>query len=106
VAVLCKVSLHFLCRRCQGLAYWSQQVDEVSRLQSKVRKLSRRVGGTGELAAPIPPKPKRMQWRTYDRLVGQALTTKGALLSAKVKALRKKRRGARAVRLERLLSSR
>lgn len=90
VAVLYAVRHYFLCRHCHGLAYRSQQVDPARRLRSKTRKIFRRLGETGNVSVSPPSKPKRMHWRTYERLLGQALATTRTLLSTKVKKLPQK----------------
>src|SRR5262245_11457259 len=43
VAVLYAVGQSFLCRRCCGLTYKSQQQDRIDRLESKVRRIRRRL---------------------------------------------------------------
>ena len=38
------------------------------RLIRKARKLRIRIGGNDDLFAPLPKKPKNMQWETYWKL--------------------------------------
>ncbi len=66
---------YFRCRKCQGLAYASQNEDAVDRLRRKAEKIRRRLGDDGDLDWPFPEKPKGMHWRTYDalRAKGEAL---------------------------------
>lgn len=60
----------FRCRRCHHLAYGSQQVTPDERHLMAIRKIqSRLVGGMDDISPWwLPPKPKGMHWRTYDRL--------------------------------------
>lgn len=64
------------CRTCHRLAYAVQREDASSRAMRRGRKLVARLGVQGQeeqhWAALDPerlPKPKRMRWATYDRLV-------------------------------------
>ena len=58
----------FSCRRCQALAYPSQghSPDERARLRAQI--IRTRLGGTANMFAAFPDKPKWMRWRTYWRL--------------------------------------
>ena len=61
------------CRRCHGLAHW---VEALSLRQRRVRRLVRlreRIGQApgGAVLGPLPPKPKRMRWRTYERIASE-----------------------------------
>jgi hypothetical protein len=58
----------FAYRRCEGLAYASQQESPTFRSISRSRKIRMQVGGSPNLFEPFPPKPRRMHWRTYNRL--------------------------------------
>lgn len=82
VAVLYAAGFSFLCRNCCRLAYQSQQQDRLSRLESKIQRIRRRLGGSTDLKEPFPSKPKRMHWRTYERLRQQGEETECALLVA------------------------
>jgi hypothetical protein len=57
----------FRCRACVGLTYSSQHQNTLERGISRVAELRRKLGGSGSLADPFPPKPKRMRWETYSR---------------------------------------
>jgi hypothetical protein len=59
---------YFLCRRCQGLAYESTRESPGERATRKVQRIRKRLGGSANLLTPLPPKPKGMHWRTYERL--------------------------------------
>lgn len=62
--------LPFECRKCAGLAYRSQRLAPVGRLQDRARKIAARMGH-GETwyleNVGSPPKPKAMHWRTWHR---------------------------------------
>jgi hypothetical protein len=64
---------YFRCRQCHGLVYASTREPIYQRAIDRADRLRKRVGGNrgafdGE---PFPPKPKRMRWRTYQRLEKQ-----------------------------------
>jgi hypothetical protein len=61
---------YFLCRHCYGLAYDCQRESPPFRRLHQFQKLCRRLGA--DPPTDIPPKPKRMRWRTYERLVARA----------------------------------
>jgi len=58
----------FACRRCFQLVYASQQERPHYRALSQAQNLRVRLGGSGSLDEPFPPKPKGMHWKTYERL--------------------------------------
>lgn len=53
----------FACRSCLELRYASQIEDELSRWARRRSRVRERLGG--ELNAPLPIRPKHMQWKTY-----------------------------------------
>jgi hypothetical protein len=58
------------CRKCAGLAYRSQRLAPLDRLQHRSRKLAMRIA-PGEWYADnteSPPKPKGQHWSTWQRL--------------------------------------
>ena len=59
---------YFRCRKCHGLRYESQYETGYSRAASQSHKLRERLGYSGSLDDPFPPKPKGMHWKTYERL--------------------------------------
>lgn len=61
----------FACRECAGLRYGSKSECRRTRLARKAMKVRDKVGGSDGLAAPFPPKPPGMWWRTYYRLRAQ-----------------------------------
>ena len=58
----------FRCRRCHELTYHSQYVPDWERAWRKAERLHARLGGSGDVSHPFPPKPARMHWTTYRRL--------------------------------------
>jgi hypothetical protein len=64
---------YFLCRRCYRLAHASQSEDAQRRSMRRVAEIRRRLGDNGGTASTIPPKPRGMWRRTYERLCEQAL---------------------------------
>jgi len=73
VAIIYRSSQRFICRRCCGLVYTSQNESEVDRLMFKSKRIRAKLGGTGSLIDDFPPKPKGMHWRTYWRLLKEAM---------------------------------
>jgi hypothetical protein len=59
------------CRICHGLAYLTQTEHDVERRLRRIGKRRERLGGSRWILADFPPKPKRMHWRTYNRLLSQ-----------------------------------
>jgi hypothetical protein len=57
----------YACRRCYGLAYASQQESPRFRNISRSRKIRMRLGGSADLCAPFPQKPRGMHRSTYHR---------------------------------------
>jgi hypothetical protein len=63
-------TVRWRCRKCSGLAYHSQRLAPLDRLQHRGCKIARRMGhgatwypnNTGS-----PPKPKGMHWSTWER---------------------------------------
>ena len=59
---------YFRCRKCHNLAYQSQNESPMWRALSQAQKLRMRLGGSGSMDEPFPPKPRGMHWRTYHKL--------------------------------------
>lgn len=71
VAVLHLSDGGFVCRQCARLAYASQRAGLCERGWSKIEKANKALGlhsGDGD-RRDLLPKPKRMHWKTFSRLV-------------------------------------
>jgi hypothetical protein len=73
VAKLYGPGRYFVCRHCYRLAYASQSEDAQRRSMRRATKIRQRLSGNAGTASPLPPKPKGMWRRTYERLREQAL---------------------------------
>ena len=59
----------FLSRGAYRLAYRSQREDALGRAHLRLARIHKRLGGDYRCASdPLPPKPPRMRWATYERL--------------------------------------
>jgi hypothetical protein len=63
----------FACRRCYGLVYASQYEIPRHRAISRAQKIRMRLGGSANLAEPLPQKPRGMHRWTYYRLLARAV---------------------------------
>ena len=87
VAILYGAGKLFLCRHCYNLAYSSQQECREYRLLRKARNIRLRLGGSNNMFAPFPWKPKNMHWKTYWQLRDEAEHTYSISLSMAAKHL-------------------
>jgi hypothetical protein len=71
IAVVYISQVGFSCRHCCDLVYLSQSQNKEDRMMLKAKMIHFRLGGTGDITCPFPPKPKGMHWRTYWRLYKQ-----------------------------------
>jgi hypothetical protein len=62
----------FVCRRCCGFPYASQQESIRDRANRKARKIRNKLGASPVVGDPIYEKPKGMHWATFERLKAQA----------------------------------
>ena len=60
----------FRCRRCHALRYASQRETPRFRAISKIQRVRKKLGGSGNLLEPCPVRPRSMHRRTYRKLVG------------------------------------
>ena len=67
VAKLYSGGKYFLCRHCYNISYYSQSEPAHERLLRRANKLRMSLGGEPGTASWIPPKPKGMWHRTYQR---------------------------------------
>ena len=72
VAILYGAGTYFGCRHCYRLAYPSTREDAQNRALTKAQAIRVRLGGSANMLAPFPPKPKGMHDRTYTRLFWEA----------------------------------
>jgi hypothetical protein len=59
---------YFRCRHCYGLRYETQYEPAFCRAASQAHEQRARLGQSGSLEDPFPPKPTGMHWKTYRRL--------------------------------------
>ncbi len=70
----------FLCRQAYRLGYHSRRTTRSDRMQRRIGKLCRRLGGEWSVwACDLPAKPKWMRWRTYERMQAKALEAQGVV---------------------------
>lgn len=57
------------CRRCHSLSHWIEAAGPVQRRVLRIVRLRERIGQApgGSIVGGLPPKPKWMRWRTYER---------------------------------------
>jgi hypothetical protein len=58
----------FACRHCHNLSYATRNQSPKDRCMEAARCIRLRLGGSASLLDAFPDKPKRMWWRTYQRL--------------------------------------
>jgi hypothetical protein len=73
VVKLYRPGRYFLCRHCNRLAHASQSEDAQRRSMRRASKSRQRLGGNAGTASSLPPKPRGMWRRTYERLCEQAV---------------------------------
>jgi hypothetical protein len=61
----------FRCRLCHRLTYNSQYEPAWERPLTRAQDVRMKLGASGSIEDPFPPKPKGMHWRTYDRMVAK-----------------------------------
>jgi hypothetical protein len=72
---------YFLCRKCYDVAYESQREHSGHRALRRAQNIRTRLGGSTSILDPFPAKPKRMHWRTYQRLFDRAMQAEQADLA-------------------------
>lgn len=63
--------MRFRCRHCHDLRYASQREGARYRAISKVQRVRRKLGASGDLTQPRPCRPRYMHQRTFQRLIRQ-----------------------------------
>jgi hypothetical protein len=62
----------FACRHCYRLVYGTQRGHALDQSHARLAKIYRKLGADyGCFGQALPPRPKGMRWRTYDRLCEQ-----------------------------------
>jgi len=85
----------FLSRQAHGLAYRSLSERPAERAARKARKLRARLGeAPAVLGGPLPDKPLRMRWPTYERLCDAIQEAEDRALSASARMLARMATGA------------
>lgn len=67
----------YRCRHCHRLSYRTQREKPVDRMQTRANKLRNKLGGQPGVDM-IPPKPKGMHWRTYERYYAEIIAADDA----------------------------
>lgn len=73
---------YFLCRQCQQLIYECQKERPEYRILRRTQKLHERLKGFGGVIEGLPPRPKGMHERTYQRLAQRYECAERALNAA------------------------
>jgi hypothetical protein len=71
---------YFRCGTCLGLTYASWHESKAERRLNRLFQKRRKLGGSGSLFEPFPPKPKGMRWRNYLRLFEEDERNQGPYL--------------------------
>jgi len=62
----------FLCRKCYGFVYDSQNESPSNRALRRAQSIRMKLGGSTNIVEPFPQKPKGMHWSTYLQLRKEA----------------------------------
>jgi hypothetical protein len=81
------------CRRCAHIRYKSQaRLPAIDRLTERIDSIRLKLGGQparGVLRTPVPRKPLRMHWTTYDRLIIELYALEDDLADAREEQMAK-----------------
>jgi hypothetical protein len=80
----------FGCRQCCGLVYRSQGENPRHRSIGRAQKTRMRLGGSANLAEPLPERPRGMHWQTYHRLLGRAMAAQERYLGMEIDHMRRR----------------
>ena len=69
VCILYRLGGTWACQRCHKLTHWSQAITARQRRIRRILRLLERIGQApgGSIVGGLPPKPKWMRWRTFER---------------------------------------
>lgn len=81
IAIVYRGPVGWRCRGCYGIAYTSARESTRDRAIRRARKVRVRLGGSPSLCAPLPPRPRGMWRRTYDRLRADATVAEARVLA-------------------------
>ena len=71
VVMLYADGTYYFCRHCYSLKYSSQYENSWDRLMTRANKIRERLGSEWGMESILPPRPKGMWRRTYERLCNE-----------------------------------
>ena len=77
------------CRVCLGLSYACKRHHNA--VVNRARKLRRKLGGSGKLLSPIPPRPRHWRRDHYARAIAELVAVE-ATLAARLRDMVRRRR--------------
>jgi hypothetical protein len=80
----------FACRHCCGLVFASQREIPRHRAIRRAQKLRMRLGGSANLAEPLPERPRGMHRRTFYKLFNKAAVAQERSQALELEYLRRR----------------